>query len=132
MRKILAILAMGTLLPVLAETPRFGIQGMGVLHTKGTRKGNRSEMQIGAHARWSLGGGHSTQLQLNLTPLEPTVAAYYIYHFEERPVGYCNMIGLTSYGLSFGAGYDFSRDFGLQTLFTTGHNTLSIGASFTF
>jgi len=132
MRKILAIIVFGTMLPICAEIPSYGIQAMGIWHTKGTKKGHRSEMQVGTHASWDLGGGHSTLLQLNITPIEPTVGLYYRYNFEERPIGYYNMIGMTSSGLSFGAGYDFSRNFGVQTTFTTGHNTISLGTSFTF
>ena len=132
MRKILAIVMIGSLLSVCAETPSFGIQGVVALHTRGKKGGHRTEIQGGAHARWSLGGGHGMLLQMNITQLEPALGAYYVYHFEEQPVGYCNMIGITSSGLGFGVGYDFNRNFGLQTMFTTSHNTVHVGARFTF
>ncbi len=132
MRKTLAIIMMGTLLPVFAGTPDFGAQGMGVLHTRDKKRGYRSEIQVGAHARWDLGGGHSALLQLNITRLEPIVGAYYAYNFEQRPLGCYNMIGVTSAGLNFGLGYDFNKNFGVQTTFTTGHNTVALGTFFTF
>jgi hypothetical protein len=132
MRKVLALAIMGISLVACAETPSYGIQGIVALHTRGTKGGHRTELQGGANARWNLGDGHGALLQLNITRLEPTVGAYYTYHFEGQPVGYCNIIGITSSGLGFGVGYDFSRNFGLQTTFITGHNTIQMGAKFMF
>jgi hypothetical protein len=132
---MLAIIIMGTLLPIFAGTPDFGVQGMGIFHTMGKhdKHQHRSEMQVGAYARWNLSGGHGALLQLNVTPVEPVLAAaYYIYNFEQARLGYYGMIGVTSIGPSFGLGYDFNKNFGVQTTFSTGHNTFGLGTCFTF
>ena len=132
MRNILAVMLTGSMLPLCAiGTPNFGVQCAGVLHTKHARSRHRSEIQIGAHAYWHY-YGHGLLTEFNITQNDPLLGGYYVYHFEGKPTGFSNMIGITTRGVGFGVGYDCGRHFGVQAKFTTSHNTVHLGAKYTF
>ena len=133
MRNILAVILTGSMLPLCAiEIPNFGVQCAGVLHTKHIRNRYRSEIQVGAHAHWYFDHGHGLLTEFNITQNAPLLCGYYTHHFEGKPIGLCNMIGITTRGAGFGIGYDYNQHFGVQAKFTTSHNTVHLGARYTF
>lgn len=146
MKKILAILTMGTALSLAAQEPRVGVQGALSFPSGDLSQNAYLGLQAGAHAKWNLNQGHGLMARGDVTLFSQNNGANvtglglgvdYTYHLERSQVGPYVLGGLsvqnyhTSFqnysrndsalGINLGAGYDLDRHLGLQARYTT-HN----------
>lgn len=138
----IVLVASGTM--VLAQTPRFGVQGAISAPTNDLSNAANLGLQLGGHAKWDFRGGHGLMARADLTlygskdGLSTTSfggGADYTYHVDRRQTGFYFLAGLTilnyrvsgsgdtdssnGLGIDLGVGYDMDRNLGLQARYTT-------------
>ena len=145
-----------------AQEVRVGVQGALAFPANDLTDVANLGLQLGGHARWDFGGGHGLMARADLafygskdgaSTTSFGGGADYTYHVDHNRRGLYLLAGATfaSYsisgggtasrsGLGFdvGAGYDLTRNLGLQLRYTT-HNldhatmsSLNLGATWSF
>lgn len=146
--------------PLLAEQPRYGLQGALAFPTGDLADSGDAGLQIGGHALWDLRQGMGIMARVDLTSYGRKdgynassfgAGADFLYHFDGNHRGLYAMAGLnlqnvsrdvpygtihdSGLGVDLGLGYDIDRNFGLQARFNAGPASLSattLGVTYTF
>ena len=145
-----------------AQDVRVGVQGAFAFPANDLTDVANLGLQLGGHARWDFGRGHGLMARLDVTFYGSKDGASttsfgggadYTYHVDHDRRGLYLLAGatLTSYsvsgggtasrsglGLDVGAGYDLTRNLGLQLRYTTHSldgatmSSLNLGATWSF
>ena len=145
-----------------AQDVRVGVQGALAFPANDLTDVANLGLQLGGHARWDFGRGHGLMARLDVTLYGSKDGASttsfgggadYTYHVDHDRRGLYLLAGatLTSYsvsgggtasrsglGLDVGAGYDLTRNLGLQLRYTTHSldgatmSSLNLGATWSF
>ena len=163
MKSTIAILLLSAGLALSAQDTRFGVQGALSFPSHDLADAADTGLQAGGHALWDFGVGRGLMARADLTSYGQNhdfkvrtlaVGTDYLYHFEGRQRGIYLLGGLAAQtfhtsrwgnshndsglGIDCGAGYDPSRNAGLQARFTTTNlssisfDALNLGMTYTF